>query len=131
MLQSLEDPLFGPPFLGLLAIGGIGILAGVVAVAWPRLHPVDTETERTAYFGGVGLAAIGGASIALGFRFAGTLANLASLGGADSAVTPTFIGVIGQALPWYSIALMLGVVAMVALTGSLGVSVYTRIVSDD
>lgn len=131
MLQSLSDPLFAVPFLLLLGTGGIGFLAGAVAVAWPRLHPVDTETERAAYLGGVGLAAIGCASIALGFMQAGAFADITSIGGADSAVTPTLIGVIGQALPWYGIALMLGIVAMVALIGSLGVSVYTQVVSDD
>ena len=131
MLQSLADPLFGVPFTLLLAIGGIGILAGAVVVAWPHLYPVDTETDRAAYFGGVGLAAIGVGSIALGFSYAGTMANIISIGGADSAVSPTFIGVIGQALPWTDIALVFGIIAVVALIGSFGVSVYTRGAADD
>ncbi|WP_434531096.1 hypothetical protein ACODNH_06005 [Haloarcula sp. NS06] len=131
MLQSLGDPFFGPAFLLMLATGGIGILAGAVAVAWPRLHPVDTGTERATYLGGVGLAAFGCAIVALGFMQAGVVADLYSTGGADSAVSPSSIGVIGQALPWYGIALVFGVVAMVALIGGLGISVYTDVASDD
>lgn len=131
MLQSLSDPLFAVPFLLLLATGGIGILAGAVVVAWPRLYPIDTEMERPAYLGGVGLAAIGCAAIALGFMQAGVFADITSTGGADGAVTPTFLGVIGQALPWYGIALVFGVIAVVALTGSLSVSVYAQVATDD
>ncbi|MFB6222843.1 MAG: hypothetical protein ABEH86_04110 [Haloarcula sp.] len=130
MLQSLAEPRFAVPFLLLLGIGGISVLVGVVVTTWPRDRPVDAETERTAHLGGVAFAAAGGAIAALGFRYAGTMADLLSLSGADNAGSPNLIGGIGQALPWTGIALGLGVVATAALVGAIGILVSAQVGSE-
>jgi len=130
VLQSLAEPRFAVPFLLLLGGGGISALVGVVVAAWPLARPIDAEVERVAYLSGVAFAAAGGAIAALGFRYAGTMADLIILSGADTAGSPTLIGGIGRALPWTGVALGLGLVATAAFVGAIGVSLSAQVWSD-
>jgi hypothetical protein len=124
-LQSLATPRFAVPFVALVALGVVLLLAGGAIVGRVgRSAPLSRL--RAARTGGAGVALAGLALVALAFRWAGTYAGLVTSAAGDPAgVAPTRLGRVGLAVPWSVVALACGALAAAALVVAGGYALVT------
>jgi hypothetical protein len=118
VLQSLADPLFAVPFLLSLGVGVLGVVVGAAYRWWAGRRATARVAHLRASAGGLGLAGIGVASVALGFDYAGTQARLLD----GTGIEPSLVGRLGRLVPWELVAAGVGIPALAGVCAAMALA---------